>query len=271
MIPKKIHYCWFGGSPLSDLNKKCIESWQKFCPDYEIIEWNEKNFDLQCCSYVKEAYDAKKWAFVSDYARLHTIYKYGGIYLDTDVEIIKPIDKLLNNECFLGTEKLGIINTGLGFGAEPNNKCIELLLEEYKNLHFKIDNNLYDLTPCPIRNTKPFISLGFNNKNDIQEIEGAYIYPVDYFCPLDYETKDLKITENTIFIHHFNASWISKEEKKMQKKIILFEKKHGKIATFIYKNYCEYRLTYKSCRFKFVREFIRNKIKRKLYKIRYNF
>ncbi|MGG7147404.1 glycosyltransferase family 32 protein [Clostridium butyricum] len=265
MIPKKIHYCWFGGAPLSDLNKKCIESWKKFCPDYEIIEWNEKNFDLHCCSYVKEAYEAKKWAFASDYVRLYIIYKYGGIYLDTDVELIKPLDHLLEYECFLGTEEMNVINTGLGFGAKANNEHVKLMLNEYSNLHFKISENVYDFIPCPQRNTLPFLKLGYIKENRIQKIGNTVIYPTEYFCPLNFETKELKITKNTISIHHFNGSWITDEEKQLTKKIEMFKKKHGRIISFIYKNYAEYKFQYKKFSVKFFIEFVYKKIYKKFY------
>ena len=122
MLPKKIHYCWFGGNELPDLAIKCIESWKKYCPDYEIIEWNETNFDLECCDFVKEAYKAKKWAFVSDYARLKVVYDNGGIYLDTDVELVKSLDILLQEKCYFGEETTGYVATGLGFGAENGNR-----------------------------------------------------------------------------------------------------------------------------------------------------
>ena len=117
MIPKIIHYCWFGSNPLSETAQECIASWRKYCPDYEIKEWNENNFDLNCCNFVKEAYEAKKWAFVRDVARLKIIYEEGEIYLDTDVQVVKSFDDLLNNQCFLGEETSGCIKTGLGFGA----------------------------------------------------------------------------------------------------------------------------------------------------------
>lgn len=213
MIPKKIHYCWFGGNPLPQLAKECISSWKKFCPDYEIIEWNEDNYDIGCCTYVREAYMAKKWAFVSDYVRLDVVYRYGGIYLDTDVELIKNLDQLLKFRCFLGAEEIGIINTGLGFGAEAKNKCIELMLKEYNNSHFKISESLYDLTSCPKRNTAPFIKLGFTSENRIQKIEEAIIYPPEYFCPMDYRTGIITITDETRSIHHYTASWTTKEDR----------------------------------------------------------
>ena len=128
MIPKKIHYCWIGGNPLPELAIKCIESWKKYCPDYEIIEWNEKNYDFRKNQFMREAYDEKKWGFVPDYARLDIIYEHGGIYLDTDVEIIKPLDSLLKEQGFAGMEQPGIVALGLGFGAEPKLPLIKELM-----------------------------------------------------------------------------------------------------------------------------------------------
>ena len=124
MIPKVIHYCWFGGNELPELAMKCIDSWKKFCPDYEIKQWNEKNYDLDSSRYIKEAYKNKKWAFVSDYARLDIIYNNGGIYLDTDVELIGKLDEFLDEKCFLAAEREEYVNTGLGFGAEKGNVVI---------------------------------------------------------------------------------------------------------------------------------------------------
>lgn len=208
MITKKIHYCWFGGNERSDLAKKCIESWKKYCPDYEIIEWNESNFDLECCDFVKEAYQAKKWAFVSDYARLKIIYDNGGIYLDTDVELIKSLDPLLKEKCYFGEETIGYVNTGLGFGAEKNNPIIQMMLNEYNGRHFMMDNGAYDMEACPAKNTRPLTKFGykFSGKN-VWRNEEFTVYPPEYFCPLDYKTKVMNITDNTISIHLYNASW----------------------------------------------------------------
>lgn len=208
MIPKKIHYCWFGGNELSALAKKCIESWKKYCPDYEIIEWNESNFNLECCDFVKEAYQAKKWAFVSDYARLKIIYDNGGIYLDTDVELIKSLDSLLKEKCYFGEETIGYVNTGLGFGAEKENNVIQMLLSEYNGYHFIKKDGTYDMEPCPKKNTRPLTKFGykFGGKN-IWRCGKFVVYPPEYFCPLDYNTKLMNITNNTISIHLYNASW----------------------------------------------------------------
>lgn len=127
MIPKKIHYCWFGRNPLPELAVRCIESWKKYCPDYEIIEWNEDNYDINKISYVKEAYQARKWAFVTDYVRLDVVNQYGGIYLDTDVELLKSLDPLLKYKSFFGMEEGKFIATGLGFGAEKGTKILVLV------------------------------------------------------------------------------------------------------------------------------------------------
>ena len=147
-IPKVIHYCWFGRNEKPNLFYKCFESWKKYCPDYEIIEWNEDNFDINMIPYVKEAYEAKKWAFVADYARLWIVYHYGGIYLDTDVELLRPLDNLLASEAFFGSEDEKSIATGLGFGARKGNNVVKCMLLDYSDQHFKNKDGTYDLTTC---------------------------------------------------------------------------------------------------------------------------
>lgn len=214
MIPKVIHYCWFGGNPLSELAQKCIASWKKYCPDYEIKEWNESNFDLSCCDYVREAYEAKKWAFVSDYARLDIIYQNGGIYLDTDVELIKPLDVFLKLPAFLGVEATGSVATGLGFGAEKGNVVIADMLAEYNGCHFKLEDGTYDTTPCPIRNTNALEKRGYTIAvKEIWETDDVTIFPVEYFCPIDYKTGVMKIQDKTYSIHHYSASWYTDENR----------------------------------------------------------
>ena len=155
MIPKVIHYCWFGGAPLPDLALKCIDSWKKFCPDYKIVEWNENNFNLECCDFTRESYNAKKWAFLSDCARLYIVYHEGGIYLDTDVELVKSLDEVLNNDCFFGEETSGYINTGLGFGAEKGSKIVYELLKKYTESRFL----LLDYKTGVMKKTKNTISI----------------------------------------------------------------------------------------------------------------
>jgi len=214
MIPKTIHYCWFGRNPKPELVQRCISSWRKYCPDYEIIEWNEENFDISQNQYAKEAYDAKKWAFVTDYARLWIIYMQGGIYLDTDVEVIKSLDDLLEKEAFFGFEDEKCIATGLGFGAVKGNKVVECMLKDYDNIHFLSEEGTYDKTPCPIRNTKAianYLPSKFNG-DKILQIDGATIFPTEYFCPLSADGKTMKKTKNTRSIHWYSATWLSEDE-----------------------------------------------------------
>lgn len=212
-IPKIINYCWFGGNKKSSLINKCIASWKKFCPDYQIVEWNETNFDINSNQYVKEAYENKKWAFVADYVRLYAVYENGGIYLDTDVELIKGLDPLLKYDLFLASENNKLINTGLGFGAKKNNKYIKKLLDSYDNISF-IDSktNQPDLTPCTHRNTDTLNKiLGDVSQFIGKEMDDNCIFlSKDYFCPFNAKTGEMKKTKNTYGIHWFNASWRSK-------------------------------------------------------------
>ena len=263
MIPKKIHYCWFGGNPLPELAEKCIASWKKYCPDYEIIEWNESNYNVYKNVYMKEAYEAKKWAFVSDYARLDIVYRYGGVYLDTDVELLKKIDDLLNYPAFLATEKIGLVATGLIFGAEPKNESIWMMMNEYKDVHFKIEDNVYDLLPCPKRNTKPFLKIGLKKTKEIQNLGQVIIYPPEYFCPMDNETKEVNITTNTYSIHHYGASWISENEKKMQQEFDMYDKSYSKFVAMVLKAKYEYKITYSNLNIKFIFKFIKNRFKKR--------
>lgn len=214
MIPKKIHYCWFGGNPLSEMARNCIESWKTYCPDYEIIEWNEDNFDLNCNDYVKEAYEAKKWAFVTDYVRLYVLYNFGGIYMDTDAELIGCIDDFLSNNAFSGFENDSQIPTAI-MGSEKGNEWIKTLLSDYDNRHFIKADGSYDLTTNVITitdTTKKNFSFICDGK--LQVIDGKFtIYPKDYFCPKNWELNKIELTENTVCIHHFDASWYSENDK----------------------------------------------------------
>ena len=207
MIPKIIHFCWFGGKPYPKIVDKCIKSWKKQCPDYKIIRWDETNYEVRSVPYTTEAYERKKWAFVSDYARLDVVYRYGGIYLDTDVELIRPLDDLLDGACFLASDGGGI-NTGLGFGAEKGNEAMCGMLREYECASFvKADGSL-DLTPSTFYNTKPFSACGFDGKVlGIQYINGVRIYPPEFFSPKDIATYALHITENTHGIHWESRLW----------------------------------------------------------------
>lgn len=207
MIPKIIHYCWFGGSPLPELAQKCIASWQKFCPDYEIIEWNETNYDISKNQYMRQAYESKKWGFVPDYARLDIIYTHGGVYLDTDVELIKPIDDLLELDAFAGVEQNSeYVALGLGFGAVKQHPTIKAMRDYYDSLSFVVDGEI-NLTPAPRINSAVLQSMGYAFSKQIMDACGIKIFPSEYFCPIDYATGELTITEKSYSIHHYAASW----------------------------------------------------------------
>lgn len=232
MIPKKIHYCWFGGKPLPHEYEKYINSWKKFCPDYEIKRWDESNFDLNSNDFVKEAYNAEKWSFVSDYARLKIIFDEGGIYLDTDVQIVKNLDFLLINKCFFAEEIGGYVNTGLGFGSEKGNIIVKDMMSMYDGHFLKCDGS-FDMTPCPEKNTKSLIGYGYQYSGEnIWKEKNVTVYPPQYFCPMDFETGNIILTSDTVSIHHYSAEWHSITEKKIidisRKCISKFGKKRGK-------------------------------------------
>ena len=232
-IPKKIHYCWFGGKPLDSLALRCIESWKKHFPDYEIIQWDESNFDISSVKFMQEAYNDKKWAFVSDYARLKIIYDNGGIYLDTDVELIKPIDDLVKLKGFMGFDEKGIVATGLGFGAEKGNKIVSEFLKDYDDIPFILPDGSFDLTPCPDRNTEALKRLGMDIENKNQTFMDVTFLPDEYLCPMDYYTGKKTITDKTYSIHHYSASWTNSVTKRTTriKRIIgvkMYNKLYGK-------------------------------------------
>ena len=213
-IPKIIHYCWFGGKPLPEKDKKCIESWKAKCPGYKIIEWNERNYNVNKNSYMLEAYNEKKWGFVPDFARLDIIYTYGGIYLDTDVELLRSLDTLLDQHGFMGFESKNAVAPGLIIASEPNNKLIKNIIDNvYKGRHFLRTDGTIDITASPKLVTDYLISVGLECNNKIQMIDEFIIYPSEYFCPKDYITGEICITSNTYSIHHYNASWKNNREK----------------------------------------------------------
>ena len=208
-IPKIIHYCWFGGAPLPPLAQKCIASWEKYLKWYEIKRWDENNFDFHCCPYVEEAYYAQKWAFITDYVRLYVLDKYGGIYMDTDVEVLKPLDRFLSHHAFSGFEDNHHIPTGI-MGAEKNNPWISYLLSYYDNRRFILPDGSYDMTTNVVvitnmTKSKYFLKCDNTYQNLCNDV---VIYPKDFFCPKDCSTNKLLITNNTHAIHHFSGSWV---------------------------------------------------------------
>lgn len=218
MIPKKIHYCWFGGNPLPKDVQKYIDTWRKYCPDYEIKEWNEQNFDIHLNRYVEEAYQQKKWAFVSDVARIYALYTEGGIYMDTDVEVVRNLDPLLNSRGFLGFEGTRWIATNI-VGFESNHELLKQFLDSYNHRVFLRQDGSLDQTTNVEELTKLLVeeySLLLNGK--LQNLLGdVTIYPTDYFSPYDYIQGKLKRTSNTYSIHWFSQTWIG--QSKWRKKI----------------------------------------------------
>lgn len=210
-MKKTIHYCWFGRNPKSKLILKCIESWKKHCPDYEIKEWNEDNFDVNCCDYVREAYEAKKWAFVSDYCRFYVLYNYGGVYLDTDVELLKSLDGL--ERAFVGFENADHCNSGLIRGAEKGDIICKQMLDSYQSDHFiKEDGSMNLITVC-IRETDILCTFGLQRTNTLQTVCNTTVYPTEFFNPIDFETGKFHTTSKTVSIHHYAASWESKKSR----------------------------------------------------------
>lgn len=209
MIPKTIHYCWFGKKPLPPLAKECIESWRKYCPDFEIVQWNEVNFDINCIVYVKQAYEAQKYAFVSDYARFFILYHHGGIYMDTDVELLKPLDNFLSNQMFAGFENDLAVAPGLIMGSRAKAELIKELMDSYRDRVFMNDDGTQNTQTVVKYTTDILVNHGLVQDGSMQNIGGMVVYPKEYFCPLDYRTNKLKMTHNTYSIHHFAGSWVT--------------------------------------------------------------
>lgn len=221
-IPKKIHYCWFGRGKKSELAEKLIKGWREKLSDYEIIEWNENNFDININNYVKEAYDNKKYAFVSDFVRLYALYNFGGIYLDTDVEVIKDFREFLSLKAFVGFEDEELISTAV-IGAQKGNNIIKEWMKTYDDRSFIENGKINDLTNVRVF-TNLLLEYGLKQNNIKQEINGEItIYPMEYFSPLRFGTKSPKTTENSITIHWFEGTWTT-IGKKIKIKLILMIK-----------------------------------------------
>ena len=205
MIPKRIHYCWFGRGAKPKSVLKCIASWRKYCPDYEIIEWNEDNFDVNMNGYTRMCHGQRKYAFLSDYVRLVVVAEHGGIYFDTDVELIKPIEHLLSENAFYCFENDSFVASGLGFGSEARSGTILALLSEYDSL---LDGE-NGTRGCPVLNTLALEKLGLSRNGTKQMVSGAVVLPSEYMNPFDPATGILSKTENTVSVHWYSAAWLS--------------------------------------------------------------
>lgn len=207
MIPKIIHYCWFGGQPLPKLARKCKKSWEKFFPDYEIKEWNERNFDVNTIPYTKYCHEHRLWAYLSDFVRLYVVEREGGLYFDTDVEVVKKPEELLAScQAYFGWETKEFINTGLGFAAEAHHPAVEAMLAMYGGLVVDGEYQFSMMQGCPQLNTKALLPFGLKQDGTEQDVCDARILPIDFLCPFHDATGELRKTNNTISIHWFSKS-----------------------------------------------------------------
>lgn len=213
MIPKKIHYCWFGKGKMPELALKCIESWRVNLPDYELKEWNENSFDINSNFYVKEAYESRKFAFVTDYVRLYALYTEGGIYMDTDVEVLKNLDPFLDLPAFSGFEDNVHIPTGI-MAAEKGSVWAGWQLKYYDDRHFLLPDGTLDLTTNVEIIGRLMGEKGFILRNGLYNFQNIItIFPRDYFCPKSHTTGKIELTQNTYTIHHFAGSWKSTSDR----------------------------------------------------------
>ena len=220
-MSKIIHYCWFGGSEKPPIVKKCIDSWKEYFPDFEIMEWNEQNFDIHNNRYVEEAYQSKKYAFVSDVARFYALEKFGGLYFDTDVEIIKPIDDIIAAGPFMGFEtdpsltnddaSKASVAPGLGLGVNPSLGIIKKMLDFYEGKHFVHEAVMRNQITVVHIATQVLRENGLKNVAGIQEVAGCFKYPSEYFCPINVTTGRIHVEKNTRTIHHYAGTWVDKK------------------------------------------------------------
>ena len=238
VIPKKIHYFWFGKRPLPDKEKACIESWKNICPDYELILWNESNYDVFKTDFTRQAYEADKMAFVADYARLDVLYQHGGICLDTDVEIIKSLDRFLTDGAFAGfhynrPQRKLVVNAGLCIASYPGNPLIKELRDDYDNRRFINADGTLNLTTCSVYQTAVLQKHGLKIENKKQTLKGIVIYPYEYFDPKDDFTGEIGIKQETHTIHHFHATWKSPADKERLELQWKYYKRFGKFSKAI--------------------------------------
>lgn len=236
MIPKQIHLIWFGSDNLPEQVNLCIESWRHFMPDYEIVRWDESNFDVNQNNYCREAYEAKKWAFVSDYARFKILFDHGGIYLDTDVELLKPLNELLAKGPLMACESnrsksgkksaisaaapglIPAVNPGLILAVNPGLPLYKEIIDSYESDHFLLDDGTFNLRTVVERTSDILYAHGLVSKPCIQKIAGITIYPEEYFCPMDHMTGKIRITNKTVAFHHYSATWQSEVERELTKR-----------------------------------------------------
>ena len=213
IIPKVIHYCWFGENPIPDHYKRWMESWNRFCPDYEIKEWNETNYDISKNKYMLQAYESKKWGFVPDYARLDIIYEHGGVYLDTDIELVANIDDFLYQKGFICFESETRINCGMGFGAIKGLEIIWKMREDYDKRVFRKENGELDLTPSPDLQTAFLEKNGLNRNGEYQNVKGLTVFPQKIMGGKNLFTRKIEVFPYTRAIHHFDGSWLEANQR----------------------------------------------------------
>ena len=207
MIPHKLHYCWFGHNPKPQLIQRCIASWKRYFPDWELIEWNESNYDVNKNAYIAEAYRQKKWAFVVDYARFDILNREGGIFLDTDVEFLRELPaEYLQYEAFTGFESETTVNPGLIYASEPGQKILTEIMDTYEHKSFgeQIDGRIENIVDIV---TGVLAADGLKGNNEFQVVGGVAIFPKEYFCCFNHEIQAFETTQNTISVHHYFASW----------------------------------------------------------------
>ena len=212
MIPRIIHYCWFGRRPIPETAEACLASWRTYCPGYDIRRWDENTFNVLGSRFSREAAERHDWAFVSDYARLKIVYEHGGVYLDTDVELLRPLDELLGYRGFFGFQDRDTIATGLGFGAEASHPLVLALLSSYERAAYLDSSGVPNRTPCPQRDAAVFRRQGFSLNGSCQELDGVVVLPPECFSPKSSYSGRLTVTWRTYAIHHFHASWHSPME-----------------------------------------------------------
>lgn len=218
-IPKIIHYCWFGNGKMPTLFQENIESWKKYCPDYEITEWNERNYDISKNTYMRQAYEKKAWGFVPDYARLDIVNTYGGVYFDTDVRLLRSLDSLLQYALFCGFENTGSVAFGLGFGAEQNHPILRDMLQEYEELRFVNPDGSLNMVPSPVYQTSVLEKYGVKKNGQIQQGENFLVLSPEYFAPINEFGYGVPVSD-TFSVHQYAATWYQEKQKDKKEKIM---------------------------------------------------